>query len=306
MAQALFRAWPAALSDLWGPPVLETARVPFHHGQILLAEGTAWLSIHSLEQAALWRLGLPSVPVDSWRGSGGRQAYLDALTASAEGLGKALGARETRWVHALPTATAPGAYEEFRGLAGGAGFDLDSYLTLLPSPDAPGRVRALVGSLALGADAVLKATTQELEETRRFYELVPGPEALRRSLLAAQGTARSQAFGAYLDGVAEHLAASGLLVARLPLLLVPTALFKDRAGVDYPDFLLTWNNVVLDRLDGTATAEGFRYHFGPGDRAAAGAFAAAGYRLDLLAPLRRSIVLGGGYRCASNHLRAPG
>jgi len=40
-----------------------------------------------------------------------------------------------------------------------------------------------------------------------------------------------------------------------------------------------------------------------GDELARKTFAAAGYRLHLFPPLVRSIVLGGGYRCASNHLR---
>jgi hypothetical protein len=41
-----------------------------------------------------------------------------------------------------------------------------------------------------------------------------------------------------------------------------------------------------------------------GDAEARRIFAAAGCRLDLLPPLPSSIVLQGGYRCASNHLRA--
>jgi hypothetical protein len=41
-----------------------------------------------------------------------------------------------------------------------------------------------------------------------------------------------------------------------------------------------------------------------GDAAARGAFAAAGARLDLVPPLVRSIILNGGYRCASAHVRA--
>jgi hypothetical protein len=80
-------------------------------------------------------------------------------------------------------------------------------------------------------------------------------------------------------------------------------LLADAAGLAHPEFLLTWNNVVVERRDGAARAEGFASLFPPGDAAAGQTFADAGVRLDLLPPLRRSVVLNGGYRCASNHRR---
>jgi hypothetical protein len=305
MAEALVRAWPRALADRWGAPSLATAAVPFHHGQFLLSESTVWLSIHSLERAVLTRLGVDQVPIDSLRTVAGRHSYLEALETEAARLAESLDGYQPAWVHDLPLAVEPDAFARFAALAGGAGFDLDSYLTVLPVVHGGGAPRALVGSPPLGEREVQRVSAGELEAMRAFYELAPPVQELRQQLVAYQASPRARDLGAYLDGIAEHLTESGLTVTRLPLLLVPTALFEDRAGVDYPDFLLTWNNVVLDNTGGKATAEGFRYHFAPGDRAAVAAFAAAGYRLDLFPALRRSIVLGGGYRCASNHLRAP-
>ena len=97
---------------------------------------------------------------------------------------------------------------------------------------------------------------------------------------------------------------------RLPLLRVPLALLRDRRGLeDAPadaELLLTWNNVVAETRAGGVRAEGFAMRLPAGDRAARAAFAAAGVKLDLFPPLVHSVVLNGGYRCASNHVRAAG
>jgi len=85
---------------------------------------------------------------------------------------------------------------------------------------------------------------------------------------------------------------------------VPVTLLTDHEGVAGREFLLTWNNVVLETRDGRLRAEGFSSLLPAGDREARRLFAAAGCRLDLLPALVHSIVLNGGYRCASNHLRA--
>ena len=96
-------------------------------------------------------------------------------------------------------------------------------------------------------------------------------------------------------------------VRRLPLLTVPVGLLQDREGLSHDSFLITWNNVVVENRDGLhgeeTRAEGFSYLIPRGDREARDAFAAFGVHLDLFPPLVRSIVLNGGYRCASNHLR---
>ena len=109
--------------------------------------------------------------------------------------------------------------------------------------------------------------------------------------------------GAFLDLVARQLASSGMEVRRLPILTLPVALLADRSGLSHSGFLLTWNNVVVESRPGKIRAEGFSYLLPSGDRAARDAFGAFGVRLDLFPPLVRSIVLNGGYRCASNHLR---
>jgi hypothetical protein len=112
------------------------------------------------------------------------------------------------------------------------------------------------------------------------------------------------ALGAFLDLAAAHLAAEGMEVRRLPLLTVPVALLQDRAGLSHSSFLITWNNVVVETRGGLARAEGFSSLIPSGDTRAREAFGALGVRLDLLPPLVRSVILNGGYRCASNHLRS--
>jgi hypothetical protein len=183
-------------------------------------------------------------------------------------------------------------------LGAGAGLDLDSYLTLLP-----GR-RALVASLAAGIAAVERAPAGDLDSVARFFELGVRGEALRSRLLDAAEPSNSGLEG-YLEVVARHLASLGLQVARTPLVRIPTTLFRDRAGVDYAEFHLTWNNLVLEPAGGGFRAEGFEMAFPSADRAVEALLAERGVAWARLPPLRRSIVLGGGYRCASNHFRQP-
>ncbi|MFL6291881.1 MAG: hypothetical protein ACJ759_13390, partial [Thermoanaerobaculia bacterium] len=109
---------------------------------------------------------------------------------------------------------------------------------------------------------------------------------------------------AFLDLVADHLKKEGMEVRRLPLLAVPVAGLRDREGLTHDEFLITWNNVVAETRAGRVRAEGFASLIPAGDRLARAAFAAAGARLDLFPPLVRSVILNGGYRCASNHVRS--
>ncbi len=122
-------------------------------------------------------------------------------------------------------------------------------------------------------------------------------------MTAAQGTPKTEALGGFLDLVAGELAKDGMTVRRLAVLTVPVALLADRSGLSHESFLLTWNNAVVEVRQGKARAEGFSYLLTSGDQADREAFAALGVRLDLVPPLVRSIVLNGGYRCASSHLR---
>jgi hypothetical protein len=189
----------------------------------------------------------------------------------------------------------------FSRLGGGAGFDLDSYLTLLPPRQ--GRPQALVAARPAGIARLGRLSAADRGMLRRTYGLAPAGPALAADLQRAQETPRARGLDGYLDLVAEHLAATGWEVRRLPLLLVPTALLADARDIRHSDFLITWNNVVVESGSGGVRAEGFAARLDAGDQEATRVFSAAGVELVLLPPLARSVVLGGGYRCASNHLR---
>jgi len=238
------------------------APVPFHNGHVLLTPNAVWISLHSVELRALQLLRIDRVPVETFSTQKGMERYLTAVRIASreyEGLYR----RPVKFVH--PTTADP---ELFRKLGGGGGFDLDSLVTMLPQAD--GSLAALVGDVSLGAK--LK---------------VPKEYGAGKVLPAAE-------LDAFVDVVAESLAAQGVKVTRLPLLLVDAS---PKA------FLLNWNNVVLEANDGVLRAEGFASLNAEGDALAKKAFADAGYELTLFPPLIRSVVLGGGYRCASSHIR---
>jgi hypothetical protein len=192
-----------------------------------------------------------------------------------------------------------------RRLGGGAGYDLDSLVTFLPGPD---KATALVADLAAGRKLLAKLPAAERKTLRTTYDLEPDGAALSSALLAACDTPRAAALAAFLDLTANHLAAQGLRVLRLPLVRIPYALLRDRSGLPEMapssdlEFLLTWNNVVAETRNGKLRAEGFA-SLPSGDAAARKIFQTAGAHLDLFPPLVRSIVLNGGYRCASSHVR---
>jgi hypothetical protein len=82
-------------------------------------------------------------------------------------------------------------------------------------------------------------------------------------------------------------------------------LLDDTAGLKHRDFWITWNNVVVEpRAGGGFRAEGFASLLAGADARVERVFAEVGIHLDMLPPLVHSVVLNGGYRCASNHLRA--
>jgi hypothetical protein len=314
----LIQNLPAKIDRAWGGPTWGTAPVPFHNGQILPAGGAAWITLHTLEPRILALLGLGRVPVESFATAEGLDRYVAAAREAAGELA-ALWGRPVRFAHALPEPGRPLAERAalMRRLGGGAGYDLDSLVTLLPAPAGkpgqPGKPgTALVADLAAGRALLARLPAAERSALRAGYGLAPEGDALATALAAAQGTPRAAALAGFLDTVAGHLAASGFRVARLPLLRVPYALLSDRGGLPEtgPDaeFLLTWNNVVVETRDGGRSdgmrAEGFASLLPAGDRAARAAFAAAGAHLDLFPPLVRSVVLNGGYRCASSHVRA--
>ena len=60
------------LDRSWGRVTWTEAPVPFHNGQILPAEGSAWITLHSLEPRILALLGLSRVPVETFGTAAGR------------------------------------------------------------------------------------------------------------------------------------------------------------------------------------------------------------------------------------------
>jgi len=332
----LVRQLPPALDRAWGGVRWEVAPVPFHNGQVLLTRAAAWISIHSLEPRILALLGTDRVPVASFAAAAGIERYFAAARQAAAEL-RSLYGRPVRFVHPLPpevigggtgegkeagadhagagggagslTARGDGdrqlaaSRELVQRMGGGAGYDLDSVLTLLPA--APGRPAvALVASLAAGRALLAALTAEDWLALRRGYDLAPAGGELAAALGAAQQAPAAARLDGFLDLVAAHLAGQGFRVERLPLLTVPVTLLSDHEGVAGREFLLTWNNVVLETRGGRLRAEGFSSLLPAGDRQARRVFTAAGCGLDLLPALVHSIVLNGGYRCASNHLRS--
>jgi hypothetical protein len=302
LAAELIDTLPEELDRAWGGLRWRVAPVPFHNGQVLLSPEAAWVSLHTLEVRILKLLGLARVPVASFATAEGIARYLDAGRTAAEELARLYG-RPVRFVHPLPEdPAATAAAEMLATVGGGAGFDLDSLLTLLPAHE--GRPQALVGDLSAGLDLVGRLSPEDWQSLRSEYGLGSAATALPEALRAAQQSPRAQGLDGFLDLVAGHLAQEGWEVRRLPLLLVPTALLAEPGDLRHPDFLLTWNNVVVERRDTRTSAEGFASLLPTADAEARRVFAEAGSALALFPPLVRSIVLGGGYRCASNHLRS--
>jgi hypothetical protein len=60
---------------------------------------------------------------------------------------------------------------------------------------------------------------------------------------------------------------------------------------------------VLEPAGGGRRAEGFTSMLEAGDDLARAAFARAGYTMDFAPLLAESVILNGGYRCASQHVR---
>jgi hypothetical protein len=310
----LVRRLPVELDGAWGRVHWEVAPVPFHNGQVLLGRDAAWISLHTLELRTLALLGLDRVPVASFAAEAGIERYFAAARRAAAELAELYG-RPVRCVHPLPQTAGDVAGEAggprqlaanrdlVERIGGGAGYDLDSLLTLLP-PRRQGGPTALVASLAGGRALLARLGAEDWGALRRGYDLAPADAGLAAALGAAQQTPAAARLDAFLDLIAAHLGSQGFTVRRLPLLVVPVPLLADPEGVGPKEFLITWNNVVLETRRGVLRAEGFSSLLPAGDREARRVFAEAGCHLDLLPALVHSIVLNGGYRCASNHLRA--
>lgn len=286
----LVQALPEEIDRAWGKVTWTEAPVPFHNGQVLLTRDAAWVTLHALEPAILARLGLDRVPVESFAAPEGIGRYTAAANEAARELGTLYG-RTVRFVHPLPQTT-----DLMRRVGGGAGYDLDSIVTLVPKKKG---LAALVADVSLGRELIAKLPAPDREALRRGYGLASADDPLA----AAQQTSAMNDLDSFLDLVADHLAAQGMDVKRLPILTVPVSLLADRAGLDHSGFLITWNNVVVETRKDGVRAEGFASLIPSGDARAREVFKELGIRLDLLPPLVRSVILNGGYRCASNHLR---
>jgi len=286
MVRVLFNGLPKPLDDLWKPR-WTTGATSFHNGQILLTPKAVWISIHSVEFRALELLGIDHVPVERFGSPAGIAQYIAAVQRAANELSK-LYNRPVRFVHELPHTP-----QQIEALGGGAGFDLDSIVTLLPHAD--GSIDALVGDVSLGAK--LAASANQWQKLKNTYSLAANA---RDAVLSFQSDPASIGLQRFLDRCANDLAAQGMKVRRLPLLMVPTSLLADEDRPETSYFLVSWNNVVLERN----RAEGFASGLPAVDSAARSTFKSAGCELTLFPPLPRSVVLNGGYRCASNEVRA--
>jgi hypothetical protein len=246
-------------------------------------------------------MGVARVPVSSFSETAGVEAYLGAARKAAGELERFY-RRKVRWAHPLPdSGSAAERSAAMDGIGGGAGFDLDSYATFLP-PEARGPARALIADVGLGLDLLARSSEADRKALARGYGLA-GADPVSR-IASYQSAPRAARLERYLDLVAAGLGRQGVAVSRIPIFLVPVDLLgTTQTAPEEADFLVTWNNVVVQSGRGGTRAEGFSGLFPIGDRAAVETFARAGCRLDLLAPLVPSVIANGGYRCASNHLR---
>lgn len=277
----LIQNLPDDLDRAWGGAAWAEAPVPFHNGQVLLTRDAAWITLHALEPHVLAALKLDRVPVETFSDSKGIDRYVTAAEKAAREL-ESLYGRPVRFVHPLRSADGPTL---MRRIGGGAGYDLDSIVTLLPGK------QALVADADAGRELLAKMKAEDWKSLRDGYGLT------------GAALAPSAGLDAFLDLVADHLEKEGMEVRRLPLLSVPVAGLRDRQGLTHDEFLITWNNVVAETRAGRLRVEGFASLIPAGDRVAREAFTAAGAQLDLVPPLVRSVILNGGYRCASNHVR---
>lgn len=280
MVRTIVESVPQAIDDRWNTR-WTVSPVAFHNGHILPGPATVWISMHTVEPRALAILGLDRVPVETFHDREAVERYFVAVRRAASEL-EDLYRRPVRFVHPLTP-------DVIDALLGGGGFDLDSIVTILP-PSA-----ALVGDIGLGTAAARRSPAAEWTRVQSAYHLRAGRDAV----LAAQTARETLALQRFLDVVAAEMKRQGMTVRRLPLLNVPTSLVALEDVPQDSSFLITWNNVVLERR----RAEGFASLLASIDADVRRTFAASGYGLQLYPPLTHSIVLGGGYRCASNHVR---
>lgn len=307
MARELARRLPESLGRAWGGIHWGRAPVPFHNGHVLMAGGAAWISLHSLEPRILEILGLDQVPAYTFGTAEGIDRYLEVAERARADLAELYG-KPVRLVHPVPESGAtPERTAQMQQIGGGGGFDLDSVLTLLPARGDGNEddLRALVGDPAAGRRLLADLAPEGWAALASTYDLEIPHGRPSGPLLAYQTSGRAEGLEGFLDLVAEHLRAAGMTVDRLPLVLVPVRLLEDGERFEHEDFVIGWNNAVLEPRDDRVRAEAFASGIPEGDRRARTAYEAAGVDLVLLPPLVPSVVRNGGYRCASNQVRVP-
>ena len=303
MGRELVKDLPDGLDQSWGHPRWAVSPVPFHNGQVILTRSAAWISIHTIEPRILEILHARRVPVESFASTKGVARYIAAARRAGAELSELYG-RPVRFIHPIPeSGGARARSERMTAIGGGAGFDLDSIVTFVARGGGP--PEALVGDVSAGRDLLRGATEAEIDAFARGFGLSGSADGARRALLAFNETSRPVHLSRFLDLAAVHLRSEGLSVRRLPLFLVPSESLADSSALPAgASFSINWNNVVLETEGSDCRAEGFSNLFASGDDVARRAFEAAGCRLVFFPPLVSSIVRNGGYRCASNHLRA--
>lgn len=301
MGREIVQNLPSAIDAAWGEVRWADSDLFFHNGHILRAGGRLWVSLHALEREILKAMRLERVPVKSFAKVEAVRSYVAAARRSASALEELFGA-PVSFVHPLPQKeTADRQRQLMQLIGGGAGFDLDSLVTFLPSDD--GGLTALVGDLETGASLLRDLADEEVEVLRARYGLQVPTDSVQGSLVRYQQGQRGRRLQAYLDLVARHLSSTGVKSRRLPLMLIPVDLLPARERFSQVDFVLGWHNVVLDRRQGRIRAEGFASLIETGDRHAQEVYRQASVSLDLLPPLVGSVIFNGGYRCASNQIR---
>lgn len=299
MARAFIQGLAPRLDQKWGKVIWTRAPVPFHNGKILRTPRNVWIDLNTLEVRNLQILGLDRVPASSFASLEGIARYISTSRKAAGEL-EALYGKPVRFVHPLPTS---GSLEERKRLmweiACGAKYDLDSLVSILPS-DGDSRT-AMVSDVDLGAKLIAETPASDWTPFLRAFKIASKPETAAADLGRAQTSDTARDLEIYLNLVAGHLRAEGLKVIRVPLMVIPASLVND-STITNP-FLITWANVVLQGKGERRTAEGFSSLLARGDAIVTAKFREAGYTLNLFPPLVRSVMLNGGYRCASNHLR---
>ena len=162
MVRVLIEGLPKSLDTRWKEARWTTGTTSFHNGQVLLTPQAAWVSIHSLEPRVLQLIGSEHVPTEDFGSLAGMARYVGAVQRAAAELSEMVG-RPVRFVHELPRTQPLAAQTDLMAtLGGGAGFDLDSVVTLLPRDG--GSMDALIGDPSLGGRLAAAAPADDWRE----------------------------------------------------------------------------------------------------------------------------------------------